>query len=99
MNTSLHPFTDADWESFPGCESESPLVAYPRPEAAVILDGIAVHVFKTQKNGIIANYAAKFADPTSARLAAESLASDTANVGRFGLKRLHVRSLELGPIL
>ena len=73
MNTTLLPFTDGDWEIFPGCESDAPQVAYPQPETAVVLDGSAVHVFELAESGVIMANSAKYADPTTARMAAERL--------------------------
>ena len=69
----MNPFTDGDWETFPGCESDAPLVAYPRPQTAVVLDGVAVHVFKMAGDGPIMSYSARYADPMAAREAAERL--------------------------
>jgi hypothetical protein len=74
----FHPFDDGDWELFAGCESEAPLVAYPRAETAIVLDECTVHVFDLAETGPITSDRVEFADPATARAAAEELAEKIA---------------------
>jgi hypothetical protein len=64
---------DDDWALFAGCESDAPLVAYPREETAIVVDGATLHVFDLAETGPITSQRVQFADAKTARVAAEDL--------------------------
>jgi len=69
----MNPFDDADWAMFSGCESDAPLVAYPREETAIVLDGTTVHVFHLSDAGPVISRSQQFANAEMARVAAEDM--------------------------
>jgi len=41
--TQFKPFTEGDWYTFAGCESENPLIGYDG-EFAIVIDGETVNI-------------------------------------------------------